>query len=82
MDLRKELKEIVEQETVELFGINEDEFTDRLVGFVKDNFTEKVNNGVLDDVIYCGCDNIKIDAMDYENFNCLNCNREIKESCK
>ena len=47
MDLRKELKEIVEQETVELFGINEDEFTDRLVEFVKDNFTEKVNNVVL-----------------------------------
>lgn len=40
----------------------------------------KVNNSVLDDVIYCGCDNPKIDTMDYENFNCLNCNREIKQT--
>jgi hypothetical protein len=43
---------------------------------------ELVNNLPLNDVIYCGCDKPKIDPMDYDNFDCLNCNREIKESGK
>ena len=78
MDLRKELKEIVEQETVELFGINEDEFTDRLVGFVKDNFTEKVNNGVLDAVIKCDCEDSNYALVEITENLCLECNKPIK----
>ena len=50
MELKKELRKIVDEETVELFGIREEEFTDRLAKFVEENFIPKVNNGVLDDV--------------------------------
>ena len=68
--------------------IKEDLFKNIIIDYeIAERYLEETEKslkdyGVLDDVIYCGCDNIKIDAMDYENFNCLNCNREIKESCK
>lgn len=79
MDLRKELKEIVEQETVELFGINEDEFTDRLVELVKDNFTEKVNNVVLDDVTIChNCKGEKLIKFEI-GYGCTECGAKIGE---